>query len=91
MKAGDYGQGPCYKCGSKARVRTVRRFVLRGLYGIHCTNPDCGEATSRNYLRVENAVKAWNRKPTVGDLFVDRMFGKLESFLEKKPEKERED
>lgn len=91
MQVVDYGQGPCYKCGSKARVRAVKHYVLDEVYNVCCTNPNCGEVTSRNYVWRSSAVDAWNRKPSVCDLFIDRMLDKLDSFFEKKFEKERGD
>lgn len=91
MQVIDYGQSLCYKCGSKARVRAVRHYVLNEVYGVCCTNPDCRAATNRNYVYRTSAVNAWNRKPTVCDLVVDRIFDKFDAFFEKRFEKERED
>ena len=91
MQAVDYyGQGPCYKCRGKARVRAVKHCILGEVYNICCTNPNCGNATSRNYVWRQNAVAAWNCKPTLCDLFVDRILNKIHSLIEKTSKKERD-
>ena len=67
----DYGQKPCYKCGSKARVRTHEHPILHEVYDVCCSNTDCGQVISRNHVWRHNAVDEWNRKPSLFDLLYD--------------------
>ena len=73
----DFGQKRCYKCGSVARVRTHKHSILGETYTVCCSNPDCGVSTSRNYAYRHSAVDAWNRKPTIEDIFYDLCIKKL--------------
>lgn len=89
MKVFDWGQRPCYKCGSKARVRTVSHPSWGELYDVHCTNPECGCATSRSFIYRHDAVDNWNRKPTVTDLFFEHIVKPLMNRSGKNTKKEK--
>ena len=80
----NFGQKPCYRCGSKARVRAHKHDVLGEVYDVCCTNPKCGTATSRNYVWRHNAVDAWNSKPTVSDLLWDALEQRIARSKKKK-------
>ena len=76
----DYGQKRCYRCGNWGYVRGVEHYAFGYVYNVRCLNPECGKATSRNYLWRHSAVEAWNRKPDIWDRIYDNF---LEKFVEK--------
>ena len=82
----DFGQKNCYKCGSVAKVRAHKHDILGETYDVCCSNPACGVSSSRYYAYRHNAVEAWNRKPTVGDIFYDTCLSKLFDKLLKEEE-----
>lgn len=78
----DYGQKPCYRCGSKGKVRRIKHPILGDVYNICCSNPECGTSTSRNYAWRSSSVEAWNRKPNLGDYIYDNFLEKIVKKLE---------
>lgn len=73
----DYWQKRCYKCGSAGHVRHIRHT---GLYNVVCSNPNCGNVTSRDYLWRSSAVEAWNKGPDIWGRLYDKF---LEKFVDK--------